>query len=324
MTAVIIAFGVSIALAVVLVVTPALRSPLTRAPAGPRWRADAVPVSGGIAMAVGFATAVLVTARGEAGIGAVLGASTFLGAMGIIDDLRPLPPKVKIAAQAIGGLLLAAGGVRPAIPGGVVVETLGAVVWVVVVSNAVNLLDGMDGLAAGVGLVAGATVWVWNAPAPIPAAFVGAVVGFLPFNLSPARMFMGNGGSHWMGAVLAGLTLMDGGRAGGDPAALWAVGLVPVVLLAVPLFDTTFVVVERLRHRRPVTVGGTDHTSHRLVASGVTERATVGLLWAVGVAAAGTASLARVGTVAFGVGAIVLTALLATLARRLARVAVYD
>ncbi len=318
-TTALVAWAVASLLALVLVATPALRAPLTRAATGPRWRADAVPVSGGIAMAIGFGVAALAAAGRQPGVAGIVAAATFLGAIGVVDDLHPLPPPVKLVLQLGAGALVAAGGVRPPLPGGVAIETVACVGWVVVVTNAVNLLDGMDGLAVGVGLVAGATLWMWDAPAPLAAAFVGAVVGFLPLNLPPARMFMGNGGSHWMGVVLAGLTMLDGGRAGGDPAAAWAVIAVPVVLLAVPIFDTTFVVFERLRHRRPVAVGGTDHTSHRLVASGMSERVAVALLWGFGLAAAGAATTVRAGPWPFAASTAALGAAFAALARRLCR-----
>jgi UDP-GlcNAc:undecaprenyl-phosphate GlcNAc-1-phosphate transferase len=314
------AWAIATLLAVVLVAIPALRAPLTRAASGPRWRADAVPVSGGIAMAIAFAVVALVAAGHERGIVSLVVGATFLGAVGVIDDLHPLPPAVKLVAQAVAGLMVAAGGVRPDLPGGVAVETAACVAWVVIVSNAVNLLDGMDGLAGGIGLLAGAALWMWDAPSRVVAAFVGAVAGFLPLNLRPARMFMGNGGSHWMGVVLAGLTIMDGGRAGGEHTAVWSVIAVPVVLLAVPVFDTVFVVVERIRRGRPVTQGGTDHTSHRLVSSGMSEPVAVAVMWALGLAAAGAATAVRAGPWAFFAATCALGAALASLALRLRRV----
>ena len=324
MTAPLVAFGVSAAIAAILVTVPALRAPLTRAATGPRWRADAVPVSGGIAMAIGFLVAAAMAARGARGLGAIVAASTLLLVMGVVDDLHPLPPIVKLAGHVVGGVILATFGVHPDLPGGAAVGVIAAVAWFVLVTNAVNLLDGMDGLAGGIGMIAGITLWLWNAPAPLAAVFVGAVAGFLPLNLPAARMFMGNGGSHWMGAMLAGLTLLDGGSAGGTLPGAWASVFVPVVLLAVPLFDTCLVVVERLRHGRRVTVGGTDHTSHRMVAMGMSEWQTVGSLWLVGLGAAGAASLIRVGPGAFAVAGAALAAVLMVLGARLARARVYD
>ena len=319
-----VSLGTTLGLGVVLLAVPALRSPLTRAASGPRWRADAVPVSGGIAMAAGFAAAVVVSATSSPGAGGILAASGLLLVVGVVDDLHPLRPEVKLIGQGLAGLVLAAGGVRPVLPGGAVVEVAAVVVWVVVVCNAMNLLDGMDGLAGGVALIAGTTLWAWNVPAPMMAAFVGAVAGFLPFNLRPARMFMGNGGSHWVGAVLAANTILDAGRGGGSTAlGAWAVILVPAVLLAVPLFDTTLVVVERLRHGRPVTVGGTDHTSHRLVAAGLGQGWAVSLLWGLGLAAAGAASLIQVGPAGFAAGSAVLAVGFVVLGVRLDRVDVY-
>jgi UDP-GlcNAc:undecaprenyl-phosphate GlcNAc-1-phosphate transferase len=323
-TGFVVALVATLVLGVILVVVPGFRRPLTRSASGPRWRADAVPVSGGIAMAVGCTAGIVAASPGLPGLPAILAASGMLLAMGVVDDLHPLAPRFKLVGQAMAGLVLAA-GLRPDLPGGTVVEAGAVVVWVLIAVNAVNLLDGMDGLAGGIGLIAAATLWAWDAPAPLVAALAGSITGFLPFNLKPARMFMGNGGSHWLGVMLAAATIVDGGRGGGTAAvSVWMVLLVPAELLAVPLFDALFVTVERRVHGRSIMVGGTDHTAHRLVASGMTERRAVALLWIVGGAAAGAASLARLGTGAFMIGAAVMVVVLGALTVRVHRVAVYE
>jgi UDP-GlcNAc:undecaprenyl-phosphate GlcNAc-1-phosphate transferase len=157
------------------------------------------------------------------------------------------------------------------------------------------------------------------------AALAGAAAGFLIWNFPPAQVFMGDAGSHFLGGALAGLALLDGGRAGAAEVAPWPLAvLVPMVLLAVPLFDTALVAVERLRHRRPLSVGGRDHTAHRLARLGYGTRAVTLTLWALAAAAAGTASLAAAGRWWFAGGAGALAVLLALLGARLGRVAVYD
>ena len=182
-------------------------------------------------------------------------------AVGLADDLRPLPAWAKLAGQAGAGVVLAALGVRAALPGPEVVAWAATIAWVVVAANALNLFDNFDGAAGGAALVAGLALSLWwglgGGPTALGAALAGAAAGFLVWNAPPARIFMGDAGSHFLGAALAGLTLLDAGRAGTAGAAPAALAiLVPVVLLAVPLFDTALVAVERRRHHRPLSVGG--------------------------------------------------------------------
>ena len=263
------------------------------------------------------------------GAGAVLAASGTALAVGLADDLRPLPAWAKLAGQAGAGVVLAALGVRAALPGPEVVAWLATVAWVVVAANALNLFDNFDGSAGGAALVAGVTLALWwglgTGPTGLAAALAGAVAGFLVWNAPPARIFMGDAGSHFLGTALAGLTLLDAGRAGTSGEAPWPLAvLVPVVLLAVPLCDTCLVAVERRRHRRPLSVGGRDHSAHRLALLGLGARPVALLLLGLAAAAAGAASLAAAGRWWFAGGAAVLCAGLAGLGIRLARVPVYD
>jgi UDP-GlcNAc:undecaprenyl-phosphate GlcNAc-1-phosphate transferase len=225
--------------------------------------------------------------------------------------------------------VLAALGVRAALPGPEVVAWAATVAWVVVAANALNLFDNFDGAAGGAALVAGSALSLWwglgSGPTALGAALAGAAAGFLIWNAPPARIFMGDAGSHFLGAALAGLTLLDGGRAGTAGAAPAALAiLVPVVLLAVPLFDTALVAVERRRHHRPLSVGGRDHTSHRLARLGLRARPVVLILWGLSAAAAGAASLAVLGPWWFAAGVAAPAVALTLLGVRLARVPIYD
>ncbi len=328
MPAALLAFAVSGAIGLGVVRFPGLRRALTRRAGGPRWRTDPVPLAGGLAVAAGFAVAVAVFGRAASEVwGLAAGAGTAL-VLGLVDDFRPLPPLAKLAGQAAAGLVLAGMGVRLALPGPEAVAWVATVLWVVVVANALNLFDNVDAAAGGAGLVAAGALWLWWAvgwgPFSLAAALVGAVAGFLVFNLPPARIFMGDGGSHFLGTVLAGLTVLDGGRAGSEgPAGVAPVLLVPLALLAVPLFDAALVAVERARHGRPVMRGGSDHTSHRLLALGPGLPRVIALLWALCVLAAGVATLAAVSTAWLAAGVVLLGAGLAALGIRLARVPVY-
>lgn len=329
MLAGLLALGLVAGLSGAFVLFPSLARPFTRAASGTRWRADAVPLAGGVAMAAGFGAAVAAFGRDLPGTGAVLAAAGVALAVGLTDDLHPLPAWAKLAGQAGAGVVLAALGVRAALPGPEAVAWVVTIAWVVVAANALNLFDNFDGAAGGAALVAGLALSLWwglgRGPTALGAALAGAAAGFLIWNSPPARVFMGDAGSHFLGSALAGLTLLDAGRAGtagAAPAA--AVILVPVVLLAVPLFDTALVAVERRRHHRPLAVGGRDHTSHRLARLGFGARAVALFLWGLTTAAAGAASLSAAGLWWFAAGAAALAAGLALLGVRLARVPVYD
>jgi UDP-GlcNAc:undecaprenyl-phosphate GlcNAc-1-phosphate transferase len=328
MPAALVAGAVAAALSLAFGRVPGLRGRFTRRAEGPRWRSDPVPLAGGLAMAGGFAVALAVFGRSAEGVWPVLGAAGTALAVGLADDLRPLPPLVKLAGQLAAGLVLAGAGVRLALPGPSAVAWVATVLWVVVAANALNLFDNVDAAAGGASLIAAAALWLWwaigSGPSVLAAALAGAAAGFLAFNLPPARLFMGDAGSHFLGTALAGLTVLDAGRAGGaGPAPATLVVLVPLVLLAAPLFDTTLVAVERVRHGRPVMAGGRDHTSHRLLARGLGVRPTVAALWGLAGAAAGSASLAAAGWAWFTGGAALLAVGLGALGLRLARVPVY-
>jgi UDP-GlcNAc:undecaprenyl-phosphate GlcNAc-1-phosphate transferase len=328
MPAGLLAFVLAAGLAGAFVRFPVLGRPFTREASEARWRADAVPLAGGLAMAAACAGAVAAFGRDLPGAGAVLAAAGTALAVGLADDLRPLPAWAKLAGQAGAGAVLAALGVRVALPGPEAVAWVATIAWVVLAANACNLFDNFDGAAGGTALVAAGTLALWwgigSGPTALGAALAGAAAGFLVWNFPPARLFMGDAGSHFLGTALAALTLLDAGRAGTASPAPWPwVILVPMVLLAVPLFDTAFVVVERRRHGRPLTVGGRDHTAHRLALLGLGPRRVAVLLWGLAAVAAGAASLAAAGPWWFAVGAGLLTVGLALLGIRLTRVPVY-
>lgn len=329
MRASLVAFAVSAGLSAAFVFLRPMRGLLLRSAAGDRWRSDAVPVAGGLAMGI----ACLVAVSGSLGdpvARAVVVAGAIALVWGLVDDVAAMRPLVKVVGQAAAGGALVALGVRIPTGGGDAVEAVVTVVWVVVVANAMNLLDNMDGAAAGVGLVAAATVWWWwgsggsGPPAVLPAAVVGALAGYLVFNVRPARLFMGDSGSLWLGVTLAGLVAADGGGLGSvDTPASPVVLLVSSVLLVVPLFDTALVAVERRRHGRPISQGGQDHTAHRLVARGLTPGSAVAVLWGLAAGASLSASALRLGEWWLLAAAVALAALLGLLAVWVARAEVY-
>jgi UDP-GlcNAc:undecaprenyl-phosphate GlcNAc-1-phosphate transferase len=259
-----------------------------------RWHSRPTPTMGGIAIAVGaaigFATAAPRTElSGDSMAWApVLVAAGAMFVVGIFDDRLQLSPLAKLVASlAIGSFLVfALAGVDPegALPWG---YTLVGTVWFAGVCHAFNLLDNMDGLAAGVALIAAAFLAGLTADVIGPAltallvATAGALLGFLYWNRPPARLFMGDSGSLFVGAVLAGASLVPAFHRRSD---LVGTAILVSLVLVVPLFDTGFVLVLRRLAGRRATRGGTDHVSHRLASLGFSSRSAVRILYLLGLA----------------------------------------
>jgi UDP-GlcNAc:undecaprenyl-phosphate GlcNAc-1-phosphate transferase len=281
-----------LAAAVAAVVTPGVRRLpyLVALPVPDRWHSRTTPVTGGIALFVALLVALQPALVGGRVNGAylpvVLGAAAAF-ALGLWDDGRPMPAAVKFAGQFAIASAAAAAGVRPDwLP--VAVAAPVAVLILVACMNSVNLLDNMDGLAAGATVVASLGLAVLASVGPgssspvVPAAVAGACCGFLPYNYRlrrPAWLFMGDSGSHMLGFMLGGLAVLaTPGGAGGVAAAV----LAPLLVLALPALDTALVMIVRFAEGRPLSQGGRDHTSHRLVYRGFGERGAVALLILVG------------------------------------------
>ncbi len=256
-----------------------------------RWHSAPTPTMGGIAIAAatlaGFGVAVAVGAVGGFGNWtAVLLAALAMFAVGVLDDRLQLSPVAKLVASlAVGAFLVfALAGAEPegALPTG---YTLVGMIWFAGICHAFNLLDNMDGLASGVALIA-AIFMAWLLGPALPdglstllLVLVGALLGFLYWNRPRARLFMGDSGSLFIGALIGGASLVPVFHpliAFIDPAILI------VLILVVPLFDTSFVLVLRRLAGRSATRGGTDHVSHRLVSLGLSERSAVRTLYLLG------------------------------------------
>ena len=216
---------------------------------------------------------------------AVLAGATLCLLVGVLDDvLGPrLPVLAKLAGQFLAAGVVAGGDVRVSFMPYEWMNVALTVLWLVGVTNAFNLLDNMDGLAAGVAFVA-SLVFLLNAwllgelfSVLLLAAFMGSLAGFLVHNAPPARVFLGDGGSLFIGCAMGSLTLLER-YVSGASSSLFPI-LMPVVVLAVPLIDTLMVVFVRLKQRRPIYVGDRLHLSHRLVAHGLSPRAAVGFLY---------------------------------------------
>ncbi|MBI2303963.1 MAG: undecaprenyl/decaprenyl-phosphate alpha-N-acetylglucosaminyl 1-phosphate transferase [Chloroflexi bacterium] len=213
----------------------------------------------------------------------ILVGATLVSFLGIWDDSRGLRPLLKLVGQGAAAMVLIAAGVHVSFLGNVYLNYAVTLVWVVGITNALNLLDNMDGLSGGMAAVASA-FFVLLAflsgqylVGALGAALLGACLGFLLYNMNPASIFMGDTGSLFLGFVLAALGIKL--RFENIPAVTW---MVPVLVLGLPIFDTALVVISRLRRRcNPLTTPGKDHTSHRLVASGMSHRRAVLTLYGV-------------------------------------------
>ncbi|MGH9013416.1 MAG: undecaprenyl/decaprenyl-phosphate alpha-N-acetylglucosaminyl 1-phosphate transferase [Acidimicrobiia bacterium] len=252
------------------------------------------PYLGGAAIAGAAFAGWLFAPRLPTRLAAAAVAAAFLAVVGLLDDHRILGHRSRLAAQVVAAAAVIGAGVRAQPSGVEALDVAVTFLWIVGITNALNLLDNMDGLAAGVAAVAAGGLFVLLAGADQPvvgvcaAALAGACCGFLAHNTRPASIFMGDAGSLFLGFVLA-VAAIEVRPGLSPPGSL----VVPLVLLALPVLDTTVVTLARLRHGRRIMVGGTDHLSHRLVTLGLSPGAAVGTL--VGVQALLTAVAVLVG-----------------------------
>src|SRR4051794_22545995 len=274
------------------------------------------PSLGGAAMFAGFLVAMAVASQlvqfheifadDTETLGLLL-AAAIMFVVGAIDDLRDVSPPAKIAGQVLSGSVLSLLGVTmlyfrvPFASYEYVVLSpdlapLVTVLTVVVMANAVNLIDGLDGLACGIVIIAGAAMFLYadrlfkagllegsNMGPLVAAITVGICVGFLPYNFNPARIFMGDAGALFLGLLLATTTITIGGHADyqypGTTYFFYAPLFIPIVILGVPIIDTAFSVVRRAVRGRSFAVADKDHLHHRLMRLGHGPRRTVVILW---------------------------------------------
>ncbi len=264
-----------------------------------RWHRAPTPTMGGIAIAIGtVAGFMMVVAQPDVVISVATWAPVAMAALamfivGVLDDRLQLSPLAKLVSSlAIGAFLVfALAGAEPegAAP---TVYTLVATVWFAGICHAMNLLDNMDGLAAGVGLIAAGFLAFLLGPSMGPGvtlllvSLAGSLLGFLYWNRSRARLFMGDCGSLFIGAVLASASLVP---IFNTRLAFISPSVIVALVLVVPLFDTGFVLVLRRLAGRKASKGGTDHVSHRLVSLGFSDRSAVRILYLLGLVGGGTA-----------------------------------
>jgi len=277
---------VSLALAAAL--TPVVRSLARRwgfvaKPKTDRWHKRPTAMMGGVGIWLAVvATYVLLVPHTSAGW-VVVGSSSFLFLVGLIDDWLHIKPYQKLIGQVIGAAAVVNYGLllpwTRSLPANMVIT----IFWLIGITNAINLLDNMDGLATGIAAIASAFLTFnfiaagQSTEAMMLGVFAAGLVGFLIYNSNPASIFMGDSGSMFIGFFLASASLVN--LAGGRSRAFLPVLAVPILVLFIPIFDTTFVTILRKLSGRAASQGGRDHTSHRLVALGLSERRAVLLLY---------------------------------------------
>ena len=279
-----------------------------------RIHARVTPLGGGVAMFVAFLVAMLLASllptlqpifQGSSEpLGLVLGA-TVIFTVGLIDDFREMSAPAKVAGQVLAAMILVFLGVtmfqfKIPLVGFLVLSPqmtpLLTAVWVVVITNAVNLIDGLDGLAGGVVAIASGALAIYGLRlmdlgvlpsdniGPLVAAIAfGVCLGFLPHNFHPARAFMGDAGALFLGLLMASSTMVIGGRTpeySGQAYFFFAPLFIPVFILGVPIADMAFAFVRRTARGTSFHTPDKDHLHHRLLRLGHGPRRTVVILWA--------------------------------------------
>jgi UDP-GlcNAc:undecaprenyl-phosphate/decaprenyl-phosphate GlcNAc-1-phosphate transferase len=318
-----------------LALTPAVRALARRAgivakPKVDRWHTRPTAMLGGAAIfgAVVVPLLVLLPLSRQSVVVIAAGAALFL--LGLADDFLHIKPYQKLIGQLLAAAAVVWFGLMLPWTGSFTLNVLITLFWLVGITNAVNMLDNMDGLAGGVCAIAAgflALNFYLNHQLPeavMVAALAGALGGFLVFNHHPASIFMGDCGSLFVGFFLACSALLNG-TAGGRSRSVVAVLAVPVLVLLVPIFDTTLVTLMRKASGRAASQGGRDHASHRLVALGLSEKHAVWMLYSFAVVAGLVALLVRHAPLQVSLGAIgALIVVLTLVGIHLARVRVYD
>jgi UDP-GlcNAc:undecaprenyl-phosphate GlcNAc-1-phosphate transferase len=292
--------SVAVAFGLALALTPLVRAfarliGVVAKPKSDRWHKKSTAMLGGVAIWLSVVIAYLLYFRPNTLFGfdssnlsvsyswVVISASSFLFLVGLVDDLIHTKPYQKLIGQIMGSAFVIYYGLTLPWTGSHSLNVVLTIFWLIGITNALNLLDNMDGLAAGIAVIGSAFLALsFLATGQLTEAlmmmtFAGALLGFLVYNSNPASIFMGDCGSLFIGFFLASSALVN--VAGGRSRSLLPVLAVPILVLFIPIFDTTFVTILRKASGRAASQGGRDHTSHRLVALGMSEQHAVWMLY---------------------------------------------
>lgn len=274
-----------------LILTPlirlvAIRNKLVSYPRADRWHKHPTALLGGLSIYLASATPLLfLNFRDKNILGLFLG-GTFLFIIGLADDKFHFTPYIKLFAQIIAGCIAIFFGIILGFPLNNLLAIPLTLLWIIGVTNSFNLLDNIDGLSSGIAAIASLMLFISslifsNNPLGILGLVLcGATLGFLPYNFNPAKIFMGDSGSMFLGYSIAIISITGTAR---HISNLLITMVIPVLILSIPIFDTLFVMVARKIQGKKIFEGGKDHTSHRLVTLGLSQRKTVLLLYALSI-----------------------------------------
>ncbi len=285
----------TIALLVAYFLTPHVRKIAVQAgamdaPDARKVHTQPIPRMGGLAIYAGFVLAVFGSLYVTHEIAGLLLGGTLILAVGIIDDLYQLPAKAKLFGQILAASVLVIFDIRIewlTNPFGemIYVDFFSiplTIFWVVGLTNTLNLIDGLDGLAAGVSVIASITICLVAIQQAFPlvaimtAALAGSALGFMRYNFNPATIFMGDTGSMFLGYMLAAISVL-----GTVKSAATIALFVPIVALGLPIMDTTFAIIRRYANGRPIFKPDKGHLHHRLLAMGLTQKQAVLLMYVI-------------------------------------------
>ena len=255
-----------------------------------------MPRFGGSAIYVGMMVSLVIFALHGRGVLPIMIGCTIVYALGLIDDLIDMKPIIKFAGQVFAATVVFAMGVKitfvkitfiellftsghPMLFGGVI-DYVVTVLWLVAITNAVNLIDGLDGLAAGISAISAlciayvAYIHGYELPTMLMMAVAGSALGFLPFNFHPAKIFMGDGGSQLLGFAIAAFSVQ-----GTVKGATIMVVLLPALVLGLPIFDTLMAIIRRTSRHQSISTADKEHLHHKIMKAGFGQRRAVLLMY---------------------------------------------
>lgn len=252
-----------------------------------------IPLIGGLAIYISVLVTFFVFFEMDKTLVSILVGGTIILISGIIDDIKGLSPKGKVVFQIISAIVLILGDVKidaitnPFAKSGTVIPLNGfsiplTIFWVVGITNTLNLIDGLDGLAAGVAMIASlsffavASKFNYISIMLISIVLSGACLGFLPYNFNPAKIFMGDTGALFLGFMLAAISIEGVMKSVATIAVV-----VPIIILGLPIFDTTFAIFRRLLNGKSIAEADKGHLHHRLLARGYSQKKTVLILYTI-------------------------------------------
>jgi UDP-GlcNAc:undecaprenyl-phosphate/decaprenyl-phosphate GlcNAc-1-phosphate transferase len=270
-----------------LILTPiirviAVKNGLVSYPRADRWHKKPTAILGGISIYLASIIPLILINIDNKNMRGLFIGGTFLFIIGLADDKLHLPPYAKLFTQIIAACIAVFSGITINLPLNIAVSIPLTLLWIVGITNAFNLLDNIDGLAAGIAVISSLMLFYCslnfsNNPLSIFALILaGASLGFLPYNFNPAKIFMGDSGSMFLGYSLAVVSIGGTIR---HISNFLIIMLIPIFILSIPIFDTIFVIIGRTFQGKRIFEGGKDHTSHRLVTLGLSQRKTVLLLY---------------------------------------------